>query len=543
MVLTPAITDSLYFLISEVKTHIGHLQSFFSHGTVAHAHRLLERSGHAYNLNLRVQNACMKHIALQSNQHSMSYRAISRIASELERIAELSRECLQQMNFLHSGARLDLTVFLPLLDKVDKSIDLISRALKDRDTQLALKLGRTERKLEKSYKKLVGHYTLQLKKKKHTEDLVSGLFIAHAIEQMGDALLNISDSIISGHMGQPLDLQRYNSLRNTINSWLDEGMAAQLQVTPLAETRSGSGISAIDNPSDEQWQRLVYKDGTKRKLKEELEGVNRWHDIYPGVAPHIHTFQKEGDNAALLIEHLNGETFEQLVINSPQKHRKKAMTCLKKTLNSIWQETYTKEPHPAHFMAQTLKRLPDVYNVHPDFKHERQRVGGHSIESFDALVKKAAKKEQRLAPPFSVFIHGDFNVDNIIYDSDLGKINFIDLHRSCYMDYVQDASVFMVSNYRLQMLEEPVRRRIREQVCWFYNIVRAFAEKHDDKTFEIRLALGLARSFVTSTRFILDHTMAMRMYLKARYLLEQINQLPSHKIRDYRVPLKELFSE
>ena len=171
MVLTPAITDNLHFLIAEVKTHLGHLQSFFAHGTVANAHRLLERSGHAYNLNLRVQNACMKHIALQSNEHSMSYRAVGRIANELERIAELARECLQQMNFLHTGARLDLSVFTPLLEKVDKSIDLISRALKDRDTQLALKLGKTERKLEKSYKKLVSQYTRQLKKKKHTEDL------------------------------------------------------------------------------------------------------------------------------------------------------------------------------------------------------------------------------------------------------------------------------------------------------------------------------------------------------------------------------------
>ncbi|UTF59905.1 PhoU domain-containing protein [Gilvimarinus sp. DA14] len=543
MVLTPAITDNLHFLIAEVKTHLAHLQNFFAQGKVAHAHRLLERSGHAYNLNLRVQNACMKHVALQSNQHSMSYRAVSRIASELERIAELARECLQQMNFLHSGARLDLSVYLPLLQKVDKSIDLISRALKDRDTQLALKLGKTERKLEKSYKKLVSQYTRQLKKKKHTEDLVSGLFIAHAIEQMGDALLNISDSIISGHMGQPLDLQRYSSLRSTINNWLEEDLAAQLRVTPLAETRSGSGISTIDNPTDEQWQRLVYKDGSKRKLKEELEGVNRWHDIYPGVAPHIHTYQKQGDNAALLIEHLNGETFEQLVIKSPQKRRKKAMTSLKKTLNSIWQQTYTDQPNPANFMAQTLKRLPDVYSVHPDFQHERQSLGSYKIESFDALVKKVQKKEEKLGAPFSVFIHGDFNVDNIIYDPVENKINFIDLHRSCHMDYVQDVSVFMVSNYRLQVLDEPVRRRIRQQVEQFYSIVQTFARKHNDDTFEVRLALGLARSFVTSTRFILDHTMATRMYLKARYLLEQVNQLPRHKLTDYHVPLTELFCD
>ncbi len=400
MILSPAITDSLQFLIAEVKTHLGHLQSFFAHGKVSHAHRLLDRSGHAYNLNIRVQNACMTHIALQNNQHSISYRAISRIASELERIAELARECVQQMNVLHGGVRLDLSVYSPLLQKVDKSIDLIARALNDRDTQLALKLGKTERKLEKSYKKLVTQYTRQLKKKKHTEDLVIGLFIAHTIEQMGDALLNISDSIISSHMGQPLDVQRYSSLRSTMKNWLAEDLAAQLHITPMAQTRSGSGVSTIDNPADEQWQRLVFKDGSTRKLKEELAGVNRWHDIYPGVAPLIHTYQRKGENAALLIEHLNGETFEQLVIKSPQKRRQKAMNCLKDTLTEIWQKTYINEAHPANFMAQTLKRLPDVYSVHPDFQQQRQRLGDCTIDSFETLVKKAQIKRSETRSTF-----------------------------------------------------------------------------------------------------------------------------------------------
>ncbi len=142
-----------------------------------------------------------------------------------------------------------------------------------------------------------------------------------------------------------------------------------------------------------------------------------------------------------------------------------------------------------------------------------------------------------------MFIHGDFNVDNIIYEPKEHKINFIDLHRSCYMDYVQDVSVFMVSNYRLQVLDNPVRRRISQQVEQFYAIAQAFAHSHNDNTFQARLALGLARSFVTSTRFILDHTMATRMHLKARYLLEQINRMPPKKLIDYRVPLRELFSD
>ena len=45
-----------------------------------------------------------------------------------------------------------------------------------------------------------------------------------------------------------------------------------------------------------------------------------------------------------------------------------------------------------------------------------------------------------------------------------------------------------------------------------YEIGRSFAKKHDDETFDVRLAFGLARSLVTSTRFILDKSMSKKMF-------------------------------
>ena len=62
-----------------------------------------------------------------------------------------------------------------------------------------------------------------------------------------------------------------------------------------------------------------------------------------------------------------------------------------------------------------------------------------------------------------------------------------------------------------------------------------------DYSFELRLALGLARSFASSTRFILDQTLAAAMFLRARYLLELALATNPDKPHKFRLPIQEIF--
>jgi hypothetical protein len=99
-----------------------------------------------------------------------------------------------------------------------------------------------------------------------------------------------------------------------------------------------------------------------------------------------------------------------------------------------------------------------------------------------------------------------------------------------------------VSNYRLQVVDTSLRQSVLALTVDFYQFAAQFAQQNGDDSFELRLALGLARSFASSTRFILDKTLATAMFMRARYLIEQVLSIMDSQQRTaYRVPIQEIF--
>jgi phosphate uptake regulator/aminoglycoside phosphotransferase len=542
MRLPKGIRDNLRFLLVETGAQVDHLQGFFETCSPSVARRVLDRSGYAASLKDRIHDSCYRDIAGASPRKAAILRTVQQIATELLRISGLCCDCIHQFGHLEEQQRLCSDDFSDDLQQVAAAIGSIEAALQQGDTQQALRIGRVERRLDRSFRRQLKQFTARMKRSKHPQRLISSLFVAQAIEQMGDALLDIGEAIISFNLGQPVDMQRYRMLLDSVQELGDEESSPDLGLTRIAETRSGSGISALSSQTDDKAYRAIVKDGAKRKLKEEHQSVRSWHEIYPGLAPRILSYKKRGQSAALLIEHLAGQTFEQIVLHESDELVTETLKRLGKTCRSVWKETRMEEAASAGYMAQLQQRMPDVYAVHPEYRQDKSRLCGAAIPSFDQQMRRAGKLEAQLKAPFSVYIHGDFNVDNVIYDPLDKRINFIDLHRSDYMDYVQDVSVFMVSNYRLHVLDRPLRRRIHRVARDFCAMARRFAHKSGDTTFEIRLALALARSFASSTRFILDASLADGMFLRARYLLDRVLETPVKRAGRFRTPVEQLFS-
>lgn len=531
--------NNLRFLIVEVGTQISNLQDYITSKGKKISSGSFDRRGYIHNLKTRIHNdGYLK--TLKDDNQVIAARAINNIVDNLERIAELCLDCTHHVANINTHHSPETDQYELLLDQVALGTSLIERAIQDNDSQLALKIAEVQDKLCKNCQQLHDKYSKQLKSRKNTAELIAALFIIKNITSMADTLLKICDATLSRNLGQMISVDRYYSLSRFVDHLQKQGASNNLVLDTVAETRSGSAVAGVSEANKEDII-AIFKDGKKQKLKEELESVKSWHEIYPGIAPRILSYQKQGQSAALLIEHLEGRTFENILLQGSNKILSKSLQELTITLDDIWQKTRQKKPVNAQYMQQLIKRLPDVYTIHPVFKQKKIHIAGLDIASFNKRVKQARKLEKSLYAPFSVYIHGDFNTDNIIYDPQQNKINFIDLHRSCYLDYVQDISVFMVSNYRLQTLDRPFRQRVLHVNMVMYQFVAEFARRNNDHTFELRLALGLARSLATSTRFTLDKTLAKAMFYRSQLLIQQVLKVNPKHSADYRVPIQEIF--
>ena len=537
-----AVGENLHFLCAELDGQLSNLEAYFEAPDPVTAQKVIRRAGYSYNLWSRVQSAALKGLSARkpARETQVQLHNASLVARNLDLIARMARRSLEHAENVDRKSLLHPQSYPKVIAHVRKRIKAILPAMDARDSDVAVKIGLTKADLDTLYDRLFEAYTRDMRASKHTEDLANSLLAANEIRRIGDALQGISEAILSASIGQSVHFDRYFSLRNVLAS----GDTGDQELKPLAETRSGSTISGLrskDAPGD--GFDAVFKDGEAGKVREERAGVKRWDSVYPGLAPRILSYQKTGESAALLIEYLHGQTFEQVLLRESDAMLAQAEAALAKTLRNVWKRTRTDEPADMASMKQLLKRLPDVSRVHPEFDTSPSRIGGLELDGFEALVRRAMAREENLAAPFSVHIHGDFNLDNVIFDADEDKIHFIDLHRSQFMDYVQDVSVFMVSNYRLQVQDAETRRRVLRVALSMHALAAKFARAQKDKSFEYRLALGLARSFASSTRFVYDKSHARRMMVRARFLLEAALTCPPGKENRLKLPIKELFRD
>jgi hypothetical protein len=303
------------------------------------------------------------------------------------------------------------------------------------------------------------------------------------------------------------------------------------------ETKSGCRIEKVINrPSRTDTQEVIFKEGDVGKLQKENRKLEEWQSLMPGLTPKVFGFQVLGEKAILLLEYLHGHDFQDILLGKDSSVLKKAMSRLTSLVEVIWTKTKRDVAVQAAFVNQLRKKLPDVYHVHPNFITQTKIIGGLKQSSLQERLERAAAIEAELVAPFSVFIHGDFNADNIIYNIQEDKISYIDPHRSVQMDYVQDVSVFMVSNFRIPVFDANIRERQACVIDNFYRFAKSFAEQNQDVNFDARLTLGIIRSLVTSTRFIVKEEFAKMLYFRGLYLLDKLLDHEGSSWDAFRLP-------
>ena len=538
-----AIFENMSFLLAELDGQLSRLIAYFDAPRSEFAAQLMQRAGYSSNLAGRVRKACLAAMLRKKTDEAgrLRLQSIDAVARNLDLLSRLGRRAVDQAERTQKVKLLRADTYVPPLTLVRKTVARVQEALDNQDSKLAVKIGQARGEIATFHDQLFRTYTRDMAETKHTEDLAYALLTLNEVTRMGEALEAISEAILSINIGQTVQFERYFTLCSVLaRVSRDE----EVSLKPLAETRSGSAISSLEM-RDRKGRSVaaVFKDGDKRKVKEERVGVKSWNSVYPGLAPEILSYEKNGSSAALLIEHLEGETFEDIVLSGSDAALETAQAALHRTVRDIWRTTLTDEPAQMGAMDQLAKRMKDVTRLHHRLVPGAQQINGVTVPGLASLIERAQVREAALPAPFSIYIHGDFNLDNVIYDCVAGKIRFIDLHRSRYLDYVQDVSVFMVSNYRLQVLDRATRARIAGVAVAMHEMAAKFARRQKDSTYHYRLALGLARSFASSTRFVVDEYHARRMLLRARYILETALAVPEGREARFKLPVKELFHD
>ncbi|PRQ07590.1 PhoU domain-containing protein [Enhygromyxa salina] len=492
--------------------------------------KIVARDDYVDNLKSMIENKCFRLLTNEDLDDATVdlIRAINVATNNLERVADFGVNIVGQLRYLANLETLHRFDATPFFDAIFAGLAIVEDALFRRDMSLALQICRAELEIDDLYLAVFHQIMADLRAGQAPEDLVTTLFIYRYLERTGDALLNIGEAAIFATVGEKLRVSEFQALQETLanaSARADDvpvGLdLSEVDYQGIWETRSGSRIGML-HARDSSKRSVVFKEGRTTKVLEEKLALERWEQLEPGLPPRVFGYHDHGDKASLLLEYLQGDTFQRIMLDSDGRVCTSAYTMVIETIGRVWDQTLERTPCTPNFVRQLSSRLPDVFKVHPEFRTKAARICDLSVPGFETLLDAAQVLDSLLVAPFQVLIHGDFNTDNIIVNLPQRSVHLIDLHRSRPFDYLQDVSVFIVSNFRLKIFDPGPRRRLDQVSREFYAFAREFADAHADASFDARLALGLARSLLTSTRFVMDPSFSRTMMLRSCYLIEQL---------------------
>ncbi|MDX1668774.1 MAG: phosphotransferase, partial [Limnobacter sp.] len=297
---------------------------------------------------------------------------------------------------------------------------------------------------------------------------------------------------------------------------LPKGRVADLQTS--RPTKSGSTIFLLEYRARKgKSQKLVLKSGQAKKVKKELTGIRRWQKLSPDLVANVVNYVEYGPVSSVLLEKMEGQTFEELILNHSQVEFEAALDLLIYVLEKNWTRSVRLGRFHFGFIEQLQERLPAVLSAHPHLGKQKGRLS----RSVEKLIAKAGELESNLVCPASVLMHGDLNVDNILVENDANQLHFVDLHRSTHSDYLQDATVLMVSCIRLEQSGKAHGKRVRKVIKEVGRLCDRFALSNHDECHQTRIMLGVARSLITSTRFVQDEKFARKLFARGLSLLKE----------------------
>jgi phosphate uptake regulator len=544
MITFEGLDENFKFIVLEVENQARSTRKFMDAPSRKRHSKITNRDDYIDNLKTIIENKCYSRIhsdkSLDTNRIN-KIRAMQVMCVNLEKIADYFVNIVKQMRYLDDQSFIKKYDYAEVYEIILDRLSCILSAFRNENMSKALYICKAEPLLDDVYKVRFDRIMNEIGLGRDAQSLITVLFIFRYFERVGDALLNIGEAIIFSMLGERIKIEQFDALQQTLSKSGFGDSFADIDFRAIWGTRSGCRIGKVEQREDDltaedRKQGSIYKEGSLEKIRKERESILRWKKAFPHLVADIYGFHEDADKGAMLVEFLNGCTLDEVILSGDDEYVRNALFIFESTVLETWTTTMERLPVKTDYMRQMQQRLSGVLQTHPEFWRTPQALGRTEVRSTEELLNHCAAIEDELEAPFSVFIHGDFNVNNVVYNHAEQQVHYIDLYRSRDFDYIQDGSVFLVSNFRMPLFDAEHRQRLNSVIRQFYGFVKGFAEQHGDPTFEARMAFALARSFYTSTRFELNFQFAKEMYNRSMFLLEKIHHFRGGDWRHFSLP-------
>jgi phosphate uptake regulator/aminoglycoside phosphotransferase (APT) family kinase protein len=532
--------ENFKFLILKIRQQLCDASAALELIEVSIPDKIRIREDYIDNLKMIIERKSYKKILNSNPDEKAVIRVMSAVIdviNNLEKIGDYATSIIIQTGYYKKSDFLRRFDHKAYFQEIFSTMEQIENSLFYGDIKGALVICKAELKLDRLFKADFDTLMTILERGTHTADAITTFNIIRYLERIGDSLLNIGEAILSAYIGTKIKIYEYAALKDTLETDLEDFRLENIGI----ETRSGCRIEKVVDTLPGSQQAVIFKEGDSAKVANEKEKINLWKNLMPDLVPSILGFQNYGNKSFILMEYLHGRNFQEILLGEDEATCFKVLKHITATLEEIWDKTRKDVPCQAGFMKQLQGKIHEVYDIHPSLQTLSYYIGAIENPPLETMIRKAEKIEDLLPAPFSVFIHGDFNTDNIIFDQTGDRLYFIDLNRSKNLDYIQDITVFAVSNFRIPIFSNAIRERLFLVIAAFLDFSRDYARRHHDHTFEARMALGLCRSFITSTRFEVKEDFAKEMFLRASYLLDKVTTLEGEDLKEFHVPM-DLFA-
>ena len=540
------IRQNLHFLAVETKRQVDDAFEAMMTRNALLARRVEERDDYVDTLKYNIAKLCFAATVQPAGRPDSEAladvaaevnKAMYVIAASMEHIADLAVNQVRQVPFLtdnpHTLEDFHIDRFYKTAASAMKRI--VTAVQKERSGSMQT-ICKAEARLDTLYDRELKRIVEMMNQPERTNNatLITFLLITKSYEKMGDEILNIGEALM--HLGgqDRLKYRQWQTFHTVVDAMSNGEPAETYRFNDIAGTRSGHRIGSVVMED----RSGIFKEGFRRKIDEELERIEKWNSRFPGLVPKILSVKTEGDRAAVVMEYLDGKLYQDIFVNEDNQRVATAFQELSKTLENIWNTTVRRVPAPCRSLDQIRDRLDAVYANHPEIAglwNTRSAIGKRKYPTLPGMLNRLDVLAAKWQSPVRVWLHGDFNTNNILYDPARGLVHYIDVHRSAPGDPAEDVGTFVLSNLRLPLTDPFMRSRLFALNSAMIDLCRGFARRHNDEHIDRRIALAVARNYITSSRFEVERRKAEEYYLRGCGLLEDV--LSSQRRKHYAMDL------